>query len=157
MPLAAQETKVTAPIEQQETRVRLDGLSTVVVDDNKDTCEVLKQILLASGATVRTANSVREGLGLIAEQAPDIILTDLAIPGESGLALIQQVKAGHGAVAQIPIIVLSACAFQSDRDEALSAGASAFIPKPFRPYEVIKSVRQLALNGALRASRGGNS
>ncbi len=154
MPIAAQETKVAANIEPQETRVRLDGLSTLVVDDNLDTCEVLKQILLASGASVRTATSVREGVSLLSEQVPDIVLTDLAIPGESGLVLIQHIKNAAGTLAEVPIIVLSACAFQSDRDEALNAGASAFIPKPFKPQEVVKSVRQLALNSALRTGKG---
>ncbi|MBX7145145.1 MAG: response regulator [Oligoflexia bacterium] len=151
MPLAANDTKSQAPAESQETRVRLDGLSTLVVDDNRDTCEVLRQILVAAGANVKTACSVKEGLNLLTDGTPpDIVLTDLAIPGESGLVLIEQMKKSQGQFAQIPIIVLSACAFQADRDEALKAGASLFIPKPFRPYEVIRSVRQLALSSAMK-------
>jgi signal transduction histidine kinase/CheY-like chemotaxis protein len=133
-------------------RARLDGLSTLVVDDNKDTCEVLRQVLIAAGASVRTANSVREGITAMQEEAPDIILTDLAMPGESGLALIEHIRKAPGNVAHLPIMVLSACAFESDREAALDAGASIFLPKPFKPAEVVKSVRELTLGYAMRIS-----
>lgn len=151
MPLAAaSEGVVVAQQDTQETKVRLDGLSTLVVDDNKDTCEVLKQILLASGATVQTAHTVKDGISLLKDTVPDIVLTDLAIPGESGIVLIEHIKNSPDQLSRVPIIVLSACAFQSDRDQAIKAGASLFMPKPFRPNEVIKSVRQLTLSSALR-------
>lgn len=153
MPLAtATQGSVVTQQENNDVKVRLDGLSTLVVDDNKDTCEVLKQILIAAGASVQTAHTVREGVAALQESQPDIVLTDLAIPGESGLVLIQHMKNAPEAVARIPIIVLSACAFQTDRDEALRAGASLFIPKPFRPNEVLRSVRQLTLTNAIRAT-----
>lgn len=151
MPLAtASEGVSVTQQDNQDAKVRLDGLSTLVVDDNKDTCEVLKQILLASGATVQTAHTVREGIAALGSAVPDIVLTDLAIPGESGLVLIQHVRNSPSTLGHVPIIVLSACAFQTDRDEALKAGASLFIPKPFRPNEILKSVRQLTLASALR-------
>lgn len=151
MPLAAaSEGVVVTQQDTQDTKVRLDGLSTLVVDDNKDTCEVLKQILLASGATVQTAHTVRDGISLLKDTVPDIVLTDLAIPGESGLILIQHIKNSADQLSRVPIIVLSACAFQTDRDQAIEAGASLFMPKPFRPNEVLKSVRQLTLSSALR-------
>jgi len=51
--------------------------------------------------------------------------------------------------------VLSACAFDNDKQVALDAGASLFIPKPFRPSEVIRGVRQVTLASAMRASRNG--
>ncbi|MBN8549239.1 MAG: response regulator [Deltaproteobacteria bacterium] len=151
MPLAtASEGVVVTQQDTQDTKVRLDGLSTLVVDDNKDTCEVLKQILLASGATVQTAHTVKDGISLLKDSVPDIVLTDLAIPGESGLILIQHIKNSPHQLSRVPIIVLSACAFQTDRDQAIEAGASLFMPKPFRPNEVLKCVRQLTLSSALR-------
>jgi CheY-like chemotaxis protein len=121
-----------------------------VVDDNKDTCEVLKHILLSAGASVRTANTVKDGIQELSNEAPDIVLTDLAIPGESGLVLIEHIRQAGGNVSNLPIIVLSACAFKTDQDAALEAGASTFIPKPFRPKEVVNSVRQLTLENALQ-------
>ena len=153
LPMANEETQAHSKIEPGlDTKVRLDGLSALVVDDNKDTCEVLKQILISAGATVKTGNSVREALALMDEGTPDIVLTDLAIPGESGLVLIENIRNRHTEVARIPIIVLSACAFQSDRDAAMQAGANTFIPKPFKPSEVTRNVRQLTLESAMQSS-----
>ena len=137
-------------VEARPTAVRLDGLSAVIVDDNVDTCEVLKHILHAAGADVRTAYSVRDGIALIDDNLPDIILTDLAIPGESGLQLIQHVRKEREQYGSVPIMVLSACAFERDQDAALDAGASVFIPKPFKPNEIIQTVRQLTLAMAMQ-------
>ncbi len=152
MPIASeQNAQVAAPAENvPDYKARLDGLSTLVVDDNTDTCEVLRHVLLAAGASVTTAHSVQEGLSALQASPPDIILTDLAMPGESGLSLIQRVRSGGGDLAHLPIIVLSACAFEGDREAALDAGASVFLPKPFKPAEVVKNVRQLTLSFAMR-------
>lgn len=150
IPMATSDTPIVATPEVQDQRARLDGLAALVVDDNRDTCEVLKHILLAAGATVKTAHSVREGITSLEEEQPDIILTDLAMPNESGLVLISHVRNKNDKSARMPIIVLSACAFESDKDAALNAGASAFIPKPFKPNEVIKNVRQLTLSMAMQ-------
>ncbi len=150
MPLAEGAAGAAIQSETSTAPVRLDGLSMLVVDDNLDTCEVLKQILIAAGAEVRTAHTVREGLGAIDLAPPDIILTDLAIPGESGLKLIEHVRNAPGALASLPIIVLSACAFERDKESALHAGASLFMPKPFRPSDVVRTVRELTFSNALR-------
>ena len=148
IPLAAPDMKGVPKVEISETRARLDGLSTLVVDDNVDTCNVLSHILTAAGATVRTATSVKDGFTLFNEEVPDIVLTDLAIPGESGLILIDRIRNGGQGNTTIPIIVLSACAFEADKDAALNAGASLFLPKPFRPIDIVKNVRNLTLSTA---------
>lgn len=153
MPLAEESAQSSVVEEGREAtvKIQLTGLSTLVVDDNKDTCEVLKMILSSAGATVRVAHSVRDGIALMEEGVPDIVLTDLAMPIESGLVLIQHIRNTQGEVQGLPIIVLSACAFASDRDTALGAGASTFLPKPFNPTEVVKTVRELTLNRALQS------
>jgi CheY-like chemotaxis protein len=150
VPVAAHESQTIVEQEQAETLVRLDGLSTLVVDDNIDTCEVLKHLLAAAGASVQIANSVQEGMAILQKSVPDIILTDLALPGESGLVLIQNVRNNPGPQQTVPILVLSACAFESDKQSALDRGASSFIAKPFRPTEVLKQVRELTLANALQ-------
>jgi signal transduction histidine kinase/ActR/RegA family two-component response regulator len=157
MPLASPERSKLTEVETSEVRARLDGLEAVVVDDNSDTLEVLRSILMSAGASVRTASSVREGISLVEHSTPDIILTDLAIPGESGLELIKHVRATAGEIARLPIMVLSACAFQRDQDAAIGAGASMFLPKPFRPNEVIRAVRQLTFNKAMQHPKTSSS
>ncbi len=150
MPIAQNQSVQVVQKDTPDSKVRLDGLSTLVIDDNRDTCEVLKHILMGAGAKVCVANTVREGLHQLSINKPDVILTDLAIPGESGIVLIEEVRKSAAGISKIPIIVLSACAFESDRDKALTAGASSFMPKPFKPVDVLKEVRQLTLSLAMR-------
>jgi CheY-like chemotaxis protein len=150
VPLADSSAGAIAHTEVTPAMVRLDGLSMLVVDDNRDTCDVLKHILVAAGATVQVAHSVKEGLSTLEHGHPDIILTDLAIPGESGLRLIEHVRNAPGPLAALPIVVLSACAFERDKESALNAGASLFMPKPFRPSDVLRTVRELTLSSALK-------
>jgi signal transduction histidine kinase/ActR/RegA family two-component response regulator len=152
LPLAEEErTLQPQNPEIGEQVMRIDGLAALVVDDNHDTCEVLKHILTAAGASVRVAASVKEGVAALQESCPDIVLTDLAIPGESGLKLIEHIRKSGGNLSHLPIVVLSACAFERDQQAALNAGASIFMSKPFRPKEIVGAVRRLALNSALRA------
>ncbi len=140
----------TISFNQEDAKnVRLDGLSTLVVEDNVDTSDVLFHILTAAGASVQVANTVHEGKALIEKEKPDIVLTDLAIPGESGLELIRHIRKGEDNFSSVPIIVLSACAFDSDKQAALTAGASLFLAKPFRPKEIIQGVRQLTFEAAM--------
>ncbi len=152
MPIAADECDTVTQKEQNVVTTRLDGLTTLVVDDNNDTCEVLKQILSAAGATVVTEHSAKAGIAMLTNCQPDIVLTDLAMPGESGVVLIEHIRKSEGTTATIPIIVLSACAFEADREAALNAGASIFMPKPFKPSEIIQNVRQLTINLAMQGT-----
>ncbi|MCB0321430.1 MAG: response regulator, partial [Bdellovibrionales bacterium] len=128
---------------------RLDGLQVVVVEDNEDTRAVLREVLTVAGAEVAIMKSVPEAREYLKESEPDIILTDIAMPGVSGLEMIEQLKSEQGNLSNIPIMVLSACAFDSDKKAALEAGASVFIAKPFRPAEVVDTVRELTLSRAM--------
>ncbi len=145
LPLAEEDTheRLVSGTQENEKQIELSGLTTVVIDDNSDACDVLKLILSRAGATVRIAHSVQQGLELLQESTPDIILTDLAMPKESGLVLIEQVRKGGGEIKDLPIIVLSACAFPADKEAALAAGASSFLAKPFQPKDILKHVRDL--------------
>ena len=130
---------------------RLDGLTALVVDDNADTLMVLGHLLAAAGATVETGSCVQDGIKALKKKLPDIVLTDLAMPEESGLALVAHIRNGDEALARIPIIVFSACAFQKDQEAAIQAGASAFVPKPFMPKDIIRSIRNLTLKMAIQS------
>jgi signal transduction histidine kinase/ActR/RegA family two-component response regulator len=147
MPLAQGDPVSVVKEEKESTRVRLDGLKALVVDDNQATVDILGYVLRRAGASVEFANSVNSAKEKIDSAIPDIVLTDIAMPGESGLALVDYIR--NQKELSVPIIVLSACAFQSDEDAAVEAGASLFIPKPFKPNDVIRSVRSLTLQGAL--------
>jgi adenylate cyclase len=145
LPLAEEDThdRLLSEAQESDKQIELSGLATVVIDDNTDACNVLKLILTKAGASVRVAHSVQQGLDLLRESTPDIILTDLAMPKESGLVLIERIRKDGGEIKDLPIIVLSACAFPADKEAALAAGASSFLAKPFHPRDILKNVRDL--------------
>jgi signal transduction histidine kinase/CheY-like chemotaxis protein len=149
VPLAASGTSaVSLETQGSAQKVRLDGLSAIVVDDSQETREVVQTILSASGATVLTSSSVQEAFTMLEQTDFDVVITDLAMPNESGLVLIDKVlKSKHS---KVPIIVMSACAFPQDRQNCLDAGATAFIAKPFKPSEIVNEVRKVTLASALK-------
>ncbi len=156
MPTAGVEATKEVVAAQTEARgnLRLDGLTGVVVDDSAETLALLEIILQEAGAQVTTCHGVQEARAKIESQGvPDFILTDLAIPGESGLDLIQWARSRTEIPKELPIIVLSACAFEEDRDAASDVGASFFLAKPFRPSEILGTIRNLTISAAMRRKR----
>jgi signal transduction histidine kinase/CheY-like chemotaxis protein len=141
LPLSSEVVEEETIVKEAFDTSKLTGLKTLVIDDNPDTREILKIILSKSGASVLTAASAKEAREIIQSSSLDIILTDLAMPGESGISVINYVKNSEQ-YSKIPILVLSACAFEKDRENALNAGASQFIPKPFNSQDVLKAVKQ---------------
>jgi CheY-like chemotaxis protein len=140
---------VLTELNESDKITKLDGLSILVVDDNEDTRDILQTILIAAGATVQVTSSVPDARASLKHFHPDVLLTEMAMPGESGIDLIHFVRNGTSGLDHIPIVVLSACAFDSDQLTALSAGANIFYPKPFRPSEVLQGIRELTLHHAM--------
>ena len=129
---------------------RLDGLNILVVDDNRWTCEVLSTIITSVGGTAHIAHSVPEAKELIETIELDTALVDLAIPGESGIDLLQFLrKQCNEPLSTMPIIVVSACVFERDKENALEHGATTFVAKPFFPSEIVNTIRELTLSSAL--------
>ncbi len=129
---------------------RLEGLNILVVDDNPSTCQVISDILVSSGADVRVANRVPEAREILETGQFDICLVDLAIPGESGLVLMEQIRRGDIIEKNtIPLLVVSGCVFDKDRDQAMLSGANGFLAKPFNPNELIESIRELTISSAV--------
>jgi signal transduction histidine kinase/DNA-binding NarL/FixJ family response regulator len=142
IPLSAPSNLSNDPILSDSTiPIRLDGVSILVVDDSLYTKKALTLILSAVGAQVTEAGSVREALSALASSKFSMVVTDLAMPGESGLVLLRAIRAREYPDSSLPVAVVSACAFDSDKEAALKAGASLFIPKPFRPVDLIKALR----------------
>jgi signal transduction histidine kinase/CheY-like chemotaxis protein len=141
--------------EENPAEIRLNGLNILIVDDNAMTCEMLGTIISRSGGNSHLAESVAEAKKLSKEIDFDAALVDLAMPGESGLVLIDHFRNDCGEpYCSMPLIVVSACVYQSDRDQALNHGASFFIAKPFRPNEVLRTVRHLTTSSAINNNSG---
>jgi signal transduction histidine kinase/ActR/RegA family two-component response regulator len=122
----------------------LDGVRVLLVDDDRDTLNMLKVILSEYGATLHTASTAAEALEVLRWYEPDVLVSDLAMPGEDGYSLINKVRALEAAGSrQIPALALTAYVRVEDRARALSAGFNMFIPKPVEPAELITSILSL--------------
>ena len=123
---------------------RLEGLKVLVVDDEPDTRELLRVGVGQCGAEVVTAGSAQEALEVIAEESPDLLISDIGMPGEDGYELIRKVRAlpaGRGR--KIPAIALTAYARTEDRMRALRAGYQSHIAKPVELAELITVMASL--------------
>lgn len=112
----------------------------LVVDDNPINCEVIKDILEAQGYLVRVALGGSEGLQEIELWQPDLVLLDLMMPVVSGEDVLQKLRE-HQALAQTPVILITARASQEDRIHGLSLGADDYLAKPIMSEEMILRVR----------------
>jgi two-component system KDP operon response regulator KdpE len=109
----------------------------LVIDDEPNITRVLRGSLSAQGYDVRTANDPEEGLRTFKDWPPDLVITDLMMPGISGVEVCRSLRA-HSAV---PILVLSVRDHERSKVEALDAGADDYITKPFGIQELLARVR----------------
>ncbi|MFL6672219.1 MAG: ATP-binding protein [Massilia sp.] len=119
----------------------LSGVSVLVVDDDRDSRELISRILTDCRAHVTTAANAREALAALRVTRPDLLISDLGMPEVDGFELLAQVRAlGREHGGQLPALALTAFARSEDRLRALEAGFSAHISKPVEPSELIAAV-----------------
>jgi PAS domain S-box-containing protein len=124
---------------------RLDGMRVLVVDDEADTREMLKAGLGQCGAEVITVGSAAEALSEIRKSPPDVLVSDIGMPGEDGYELMRKVRIlppGEGGT--VPAIALTAYARTEDRLQALRAGYQMHVTKPVELTELAAVVASLA-------------
>jgi len=117
---------------------RLDGLRILVVDDEPDTRDLLKQGLEYCGATVHLAGSAAEALAALDQEVPDILISDIGMPGVDGYDLIRKIRnlqAEKGR--RVAAIALTAYTRVEDRLHALRAGYDMHVPKPVELTELV--------------------
>jgi PAS domain S-box-containing protein len=138
------------------TPASLEGLRLLVVDDEPDACEVLREILTASGAEVRTAESAPEGLAILEQWPVDVLVTDIGMPGEDGYAFVRVLREREqGTGRRLPAVALTAYARVEDRMRALGAGFQMHVAKPVEPDELVSAVAALAEAFGRSADRTG--
>jgi hypothetical protein len=133
-----------AEADRPPSAARLDGISVLVVDDHEDSRELIATMLQGLGATVRDASGASAGFDLLRTHRPDVLVSDLEMPGESGYELIHQVRSlSPEAGGLTPAIALTAYARPEDRDRVLAAGFQAHVAKPALPEDLAAAITSL--------------
>ena len=114
----------------------LVGISVLLIEDERCTGDLLATTLRKVGAEVRVANDADDGLRQLLAQRPDVLISDIALPGEDGYDLI--------ASAQVPGIPLPPSASHAARAHAFAAGFSHYVSKPAEPADLIRAVARLS-------------
>ena len=131
----------------------LPEMTVLAVDDDPDALGLVREILESAGAHVRTATSVHEALESIEQTVPDVLVTDLGMPGMDGYDLIQRIRHMDGPAREVPAAALTAYARSEDRAKALRLGFEMHLAKPIDPSELIAAVGSLARRRRAPASK----
>jgi PAS domain S-box-containing protein len=125
----------------------LVGVRVLVVDDEPDTLDLVATILGQSGATVAAVSSAHAALASLAETNPDVIVSDIGMPGTDGNELMRRIRAlPRERGGETPAIALTAYAGEADRELSLGAGFHKHVPKPVDPSELVAVITELAVS-----------
>jgi signal transduction histidine kinase/ActR/RegA family two-component response regulator len=132
----------------------LKGVLVLVVDDDPQALEFVRSALEQSGARVATASSAREARESFGRERPDVIVSDVMMPGEDGLQLIREIRRLEAPTRHpTPAAALSALARREDRRRMFSAGYQMHVAKPIDPSELVLTVQRLANQERVPESR----
>ena len=123
-------------------RASIAGRRILVVDDDTDACDVLRMILEGHGARVETAHSVADALAKIKHDPPDVLVSDIGMPGQSGYQLIEAVRKLKGYAASMLAVAVTAFSRPEDRKAALRAGFNMHLAKPLNAAELITAIER---------------
>ena len=123
----------------------VQGFKLLVVDDDEDSRELLDTMLSYCGANVSTAASVKAAIAAFDEQRPDVLISDIAMPGEDGYDLIERLRTRPPREGgKVPAVALTAYARTEDRTKALLAGFNAHVAKPVDLEELVRVIAEVA-------------
>ena len=118
--------------------------SVLVVDDEPQIRRTLRSTLAARGYDVRLAATGEEALEAVAADAPDLVLLDLGLPGIDGIEVVRRLRA----TSTVPTVILTVRDGESDKIDALDAGADDYVTKPFAVGELLARLRAAARRAA---------
>lgn len=117
----------------------------LIIDDEKDLCQLLGDTLSSHGYNVEFANTKREAKSSLKSRLPDLVFLDLKLPDGDGLGLLSCIKKINPGTT---VNIISAYGTEEVRDEARKLGAYGFIDKPFSEEAILRSIRELRKAGA---------
>jgi len=133
------------PADRASASLILQGLRVQVVDDEPDARELLSIVLKQRGAEVRSSATAGEALKMVKQWKPDVLVSDIGMPGEDGYDLIRRVRRLKSAARLIPALALTGYARPQDAARALESGYHMHLPKPVAPGDLVAAVASLAM------------
>jgi two-component system OmpR family response regulator len=124
----------------------------LVVDDDREIRDLLSRFLMKHGYRVSTARDAREARSVVADSRIDLVILDIMLPGEDGLALCRQLRVGS----DMAIVMLTAMGEDTDRIVGLEMGADDYLPKPFNPRELLARVKAVLRRAGQRPAAARN-
>jgi CheY-like chemotaxis protein len=124
------------------------GVRLLLVDDNEELLFSLARAFRKAGFEVRSAPDAEQALALLDGQEPDLVLTDLRLPGLSGLDLLRHVRERYP---QVPVVLVTGYGDEETRQAARTHGAHALLTKPVFREELLKAVRSALASRAAAA------
>ena len=130
---------------RKPTSAILSGLRVLVVDDEQDARDLIQLALAQNGAQVTAADSAGAALAMLERTRPDLLVSDIGMPGADGYELIRQVREREAQLGldRLPAVALTAYARPEDRAQALHAGYHTHIPKPVEPHALVAALARL--------------
>ncbi len=152
LPTREAEQRAPAPVApERRPRPRtldLEGTHVLIVDDEPDARELLRVMLASTSARISEAESATDALRIYSEDRPDIILADVAMPGQDGYALIRMIRAmAGGEGGHVRAVAVSAYARREDRQRALKAGFNDHVSKPVKPDDLYDAIERVWVQG----------
>ena len=124
--------------------VDLSRIVVLVVDDKPDVLDIVKYVLGACGARTLAASNAEDGLSLIREEMPDIVISDIGMPNVDGYALVNAIRnLPDSRAREVPVIALSAFARLEDKTRAIEAGFTTYLTKPIDPSDLVQKILAL--------------
>ncbi len=137
----------TRPGAMRPGRPELAGIHVLAVDDNAEALSLLEVVLTGFGARVTTASSAAEALAALDAEVPDVLVSDIGMPGSDGISLIRAIRTSpRPDLQRLAAAAITAYASAADRQHAIDAGYQAHLAKPVNPDELGALVASLAIH-----------
>ena len=142
LPLQASPASNRTSLNWDGTQSLVAGLKVLILEDSDDSRELLGMVLSSKGCEVSLVSSVPDALRAAREFLPDVIISDIGLPGEDGYAFVRKLRV-IPEFSVTPIIALTGFAMEQDKDQAFSAGFDSHISKPVDPAHLIETIVEL--------------
>ena len=120
----------------------MSGKTILYVEDNEPNRMIVRDLLKRTSYNLIEAHDGEAGVAMALEHLPDLILMDIQLPKISGMEAMRRIRTNL-ATAQTPLVAITSFALSGDDQKAKEAGATAYLAKPYSPFDLLKLIRKL--------------